>query len=196
MFRSSISVYRNVEQGQNKVRNLQPFCVVTHIVIAVTHWVTLSTRSDCSLMLELWGCQATRWSGCLYLKKLAHVTENNHNFDSPPPALCIATLQMYWPQNKNIFWLYNQNIAFALCRQHLRFALNWWTCMQPFDVDMCQNHDPLILSLVHVYILNLVLNLVARRISIKIKIIFWRARILALQKITSILISVGNSSHR
>ena len=29
--------------------------------------------------------------------------------------------------------------------------------MQPFDVDMCQNHDPLILSLVHVYILNLVL---------------------------------------
>ena len=117
-------------------------------------------------------------------------------FHNPPPALYIATLRMYWPQNKNIFWLYNQNIAFYVYRQHLRFALNWWTCMQPFDVDMCQNHDPLILSLVHVYILNLVLNLVARRISIKIKVIFWRARILALQKITSILISVGNSSHR
>jgi hypothetical protein len=43
------------------------------------------------------------WSGCLYLKNLAHVTENNHNFDSPPPALCIATLRMCWPQNKNIF---------------------------------------------------------------------------------------------
>jgi hypothetical protein len=36
----------------------------------------------------------------------------------------------------------------------------------------------------------------ARRISIKIKVIFWRARILALQKITFILIFVGNSSHR